>query len=147
MLLDQQVFSDSVNLPFLATFTNYLSDDFICRNRVATERAIELKFKGMDLKQLCYPNSKRLNPELVDYHYSVLEQKKMTYQLDPSLTPMHLKMGPHYLKNVPLENLNLVADYSDAAGTSSSRSTTPIPEAEIASTKSEIPAGPYKEED
>jgi hypothetical protein len=102
----------------------------------------------MDLKQLCYPGSKRLNPELVDYHYSVLEQKKMTYQLDPSLTPLYLKMGPHYLKNVSLENLNLVADYSDAAGASSSGPTTPISEeAEITSPKAGTFVGSYKEEE
>jgi hypothetical protein len=54
---------------------------------------MELKVKGMDLKRLCYSNSKRLNTETVDYHFSILEQKKMTFQLDPSLTPMYLKMG------------------------------------------------------
>jgi hypothetical protein len=108
--LDQALYSQSRNLPWTTTAIHYFSQGYYCRDKKIYERVEELTEHGMELHSLCQPNSKIIDTARVAYYDKVLSQRKMTFELNPSLTPMYLKMGPNYLKNVPLKSLN-PADY------------------------------------
>jgi hypothetical protein len=93
---DKEFFADTPDLPLLATATIFITQGYICRSRAAAEQIIELIDKGMDIKTLCYPNSKRVDPTVVKRYYDIFQQKNVVFQFDRTIKHEYLRMGPHY---------------------------------------------------